>query len=204
IGKGRITVMLGPGGAGKRTLLNIVGFMDKATSGTLTLGGESLEQANEQKLLDIRRSQIGFVFQFYNLMPNLTALENIEIATELSKEAIPAIQALEWVGLKERAHHFPSQMSGGEQQRVSIARAIAKKPQILLCDEPTGALDYTTGKQVLRLLKDIQEKTGTTLILITHNQAIAQMAHTVIRMRSGEITEIHGNPSPIPPEEIEW
>ena len=201
---GELVVVLGPSGSGKSTLLNIMGGMDIPTSGNVLFNGIDISRYNETKLTYFRREKIGFVFQFYNLMPNLTARENIEISTEISKNPINIDDVLERVGLKERSNHFPSQLSGGEQQRVSIARAIAKNPDVLLCDEPTGALDYITGKKILMLLKKINEESGKTIILITHNQPIADIAHRVIKMRSGSIVDIKLNENPINPELIEW
>lgn len=201
---GELVVVLGPSGSGKSTLLNIMGGMDIPTSGNVLFNGIDISRYNETKLTYFRREKIGFVFQFYNLMPNLTARENIELSTEISKNPINIDDVLERVGLKERSNHFPSQLSGGEQQRVSIARAIAKNPDVLLCDEPTGALDYITGKKILMLLKKINEESGKTIILITHNQPIADIAHRVIKMRSGSIVDIKLNENPINPELIEW
>ena len=202
--KGELVVVLGPSGSGKSTLLNIMGGMDTATSGQVFFDGEDISAFNGRQLTFLRRGRIGFVFQFYNLMPNLTAKENVELATEISDHPFNIDQVLEIVGLKDRADHFPSQMSGGEQQRVAIARAVAKNPEVLMCDEPTGALDYTTGVKVLKLLRDINLDTDQTVVIITHNQPIAQMADRVIKMRSGEVVEIRQNCNPIDPEKIEW
>lgn len=201
---GELVVVLGPSGSGKSTLLNILGGMDTATSGRVFFQDTDISKYNENQLTLFRRKSIGFVFQFYNLMPNLTAKENIELATEISDNPMNIQEILEKVGLKDRANHFPSQMSGGEQQRVAIARAVAKNPEVLLCDEPTGALDYSTGKLVLKLLRDINKETGKTVIIITHNQPIADMASQVIKMRSGGIVENYFNDSPADPEMIEW
>jgi putative ABC transport system ATP-binding protein len=202
--QGEFVVVLGPSGSGKSTLLNIIGGMDTPTSGKVYFHDIDISAYSDKQRTLFRRNKIGFVFQFYNLMPNLTAKENVELATEISKDALNIDSVLEQVGLKDRAGHFPSQMSGGEQQRVAIARAIAKNPDVLMCDEPTGALDYSTGIKVLTLLRDINRQTGKTIIVITHNQPIAQMANRVIKMRSGEVVEILENNNPIDPEKIEW
>lgn len=204
IKKGDLVVVLGPSGSGKSTLLNIIGGMDLPTGGKVVFEDEDISSYNSKRLALFRRNKIGFIFQFYNLMPNLTARENVEISTEISKNSLNIDEVLDKVGLKDRADHFPAQMSGGEQQRVAIARAVAKNPDILLCDEPTGALDYSTGIKVLELLKDINKTMGKTVIIITHNQPIAQMADKVIKMRSGEITSIYDNPNPVDPQTIEW
>lgn len=202
--KGEFLVILGPSGSGKSTLLNILGGMDLPTEGKVFIDNEDITNYNDKKLTAYRREKIGFVFQFYNLMANLTARENIELATELCKNALNIDNVLKSVGLEDRADHFPSQMSGGEQQRVAIARAVAKNPMLLLCDEPTGALDFETGIKILKLLKDINKRYKKTVIVITHNTPIGQMADRVIRMRSGEITDIKRNDNPINPEGIEW
>lgn len=204
IDKGSFTIILGPSGAGKTTLLNLLGGMDSATDGNLVVDGEDLVGMKNKELTLYRRNKVGFVFQFYNLMPNLTALENVELASEICKDAYDPMEILEKVGLEERASAFPTTLSGGEQQRVSIARAIAKNPQILLCDEPTGALDYKTGKEILRLLHDMSKKEGKTVILVTHNSALKNMGDKVIKVKNGKIeSEIKiCNPKPI--EEIEW
>lgn len=204
IDKGSFTIILGPSGAGKTTLLNLLGGMDSATDGNLVVDGEDLVGMKNKELTLYRRNKVGFVFQFYNLMPNLTALENVELASEICKDAYDPMEILEKVGLEERASAFPTTLSGGEQQRVSIARAIAKNPQILLCDEPTGALDYKTGKEILRLLHDMSKKEGKTVILVTHNSALKDMGDKVIKVKNGKIeSEIRVcNPKPI--EEIEW
>ena len=201
---GELVVVLGPSGSGKSTLLNILGGMDAATSGKVFFRGTDISKYNEKQLTLFRRKSIGFIFQFYNLMPNLTAKENVELATEISEKPLNVKEVLDNVGLKDRMEHFPAQMSGGEQQRVAIARAVAKNPDVLLCDEPTGALDYTTGKLVLKLLRDINKETGKTVIIITHNQPIADMAQRVIKMRSGEIVENYINNNPADPDSIEW
>jgi len=201
---GELLVILGQSGCGKSTLLNIMGGIDTATSGTVTFKGADLAGLSEGELTRYRRDNIGFVFQFYNLIPNLTAAENVEMATEISADPMDAIEALKLVGLDDRADHFPSQLSGGQQQRVAIARAVAKRPEILLCDEPTGALDYETGKTVLHVLRDVNKSTGTTVILITHNAAIAGMADRVIHMQDGHVREITTNAHPITPDEMEW
>ncbi len=201
---GELVVVLGPSGSGKSTLLNIIGGMDTSSSGKVLFKGEDISAYNERQLTSFRRNMVGFIFQFYNLMPNLTAKENVELATEICDKPLNIDDVLERVGLKGRAGHFPSQLSGGEQQRIAIARAVAKNPEVLLCDEPTGALDYTTGVKVLALLRDINRDTGKTVVIITHNQPIAAMADRVIRMRSGEVVEIAENRFPQPPESIEW
>lgn len=202
--KGEFSVILGPSGSGKSTLLNIIGGMDLPTSGKVFLKDQEITTFNEKKLTEYRRNKIGFVFQFYNIMSNLTARENVELAVEICKDALDIDQVIEDVGLTHRIDHFPSQMSGGEQQRVAIARAVAKNPEILLCDEPTGALDYTTGIAILSLLKKVNQELGITVVVITHNAAIANMANRVIKMRSGKIVEITTNDSPVDPERIEW
>lgn len=202
--KGEFIVILGPSGSGKSTLLNIIGGMDTPTSGNVYFNNELITNMTDKELTYYRRNKIGFVFQFYNLMATLTAKENVELAAEICENAIDIDDVMESVGLGDRKDHFPSQMSGGEQQRVAIARAVAKNPQILLCDEPTGALDFETGIQILRVLKDVNEKYKNTVIVITHNSSIAQMADRVIKMRSGKITEISVNENPISAERIEW
>ena len=204
IDKGEFCILLGSSGAGKTTLLNMLGGMDTITSGKIVFDGKDISALNKRELIEYRRHDIGFVFQFYNLIPNLTALENVEIAAQLCKNPIPAAEALKMVGLTERANNFPAQLSGGEQQRVAIARALAKNPRLLLCDEPTGALDYVTGKSVLKLLYDLSRERNTTVIIITHNQAIAPMADRIICIKSGKIksNEINTNVTPI--DEIEW
>lgn len=202
--KGEFVVILGPSGSGKSTLLNIIGGMDTPTEGKVYFNGGLITDMSDKELTYYRRDRIGFVFQFYNLMSTLTAKENVELAAELCENAIDTDEVMDAVGLGDRADHFPSQMSGGEQQRVAIARAVAKNPQILLCDEPTGALDFETGIQILKVLKDVNLKYGNTVILITHNSSISQMADKVIKMRSGKITEVSVNLNPIPAERIEW
>lgn len=204
IEEGEFVVILGPSGSGKSTLLNIIGGMDQPTSGKAFLGDREITAMNEKELTDFRRDHVGFVFQFYNLMASLTAEENVELATELVENPIPVLEVMEAVGLSDRLEHFPSQLSGGEQQRVSIARAIAKNPEILLCDEPTGALDFTTGISILELLHDINQKFGKTVVIITHNQDIALMADRVIKMRSGRILENIQNETPLSVHEIRW
>ncbi len=201
---GEFLVMVGPSGSGKTTMLNIIGGLDQPTVGKMIYGEQDLAQVSQRELTRYRRETVGFVFQFYNLVPTLTARENVMVATELSRNPIDVDEALKLVGLSDRQGHFPAQMSGGEQQRVAIARAIAKNPELLLCDEPTGALDFETGKKVLRLLVDLKDKLGKTVLIITHNAAIAEAADRVIRLRSGEVVEMHLNPHPKPPEEIEW
>lgn len=204
IDKGDFCVLLGSSGAGKTTLLNMLGCMDTVTSGKIYFDGKEVSSLGKTELIDYRRHDVGFVFQFYNLIPNLTALENVEIAAQLCKDPIPAKEALEMVGLGDRENNFPAQLSGGEQQRVAIARALAKNPSLLLCDEPTGALDYVTGKSVLKLLHKLSTERNTTVIIITHNQAIAPMAKRIIRIKSGQIlsNELNDNITPI--EQIEW
>lgn len=204
IDKGSFTIILGPSGAGKTTLLNLLGGMDSATDGNLVVDGEDLVGMKNKELTLYRRNKVGFVFQFYNLMPNLTALENVELASEICKDAYDPMEILEKVGLEERASAFPTTLSGGEQQRVSIARAIAKNPQILLCDEPTGALDYKTGKEILRLLHDMSKKEGKTVILVTHNSALKDMGDKVIKVKNGKIESESRILNPKPIEEIEW
>lgn len=201
---GEILAILGPSGSGKSTLINIIGGLDHATHGRIWYRGREMTAFSPRELTAYRRETIGFVFQFYNLVPNLTARENVTVSTEISRNPLDVDEALRMVSLADRSHHFPSQMSGGEQQRVAIARALAKNPELLLCDEPTGALDYETGKRVLRLLVDTRTTMGKTVVIITHNAAIAQVADRVIRLRSGEIVEYHENATPTPPEEITW
>ncbi len=202
--KKEFCVILGASGAGKTTLLNMLGGMDQITSGKIFLEGREISALSENDLVMYRRTDVGFVFQFYNLIPNLTAEENVEIAAMLSPNAMPALEALDRVGLSERAKNFPAQLSGGEQQRVAIARALAKRPALLLCDEPTGALDANTGKAVLKMLYEAGQSEGITTFIITHNQAIAPMADRVIRIRSGEIASNDINPDPAPVDEIVW
>ena len=202
--QGELCMVVGPSGAGKTTVLNILGGMDDCDDGKVRVAGELINSFNRKRLTEYRRYDVGFVFQFYNLVPNLTALENVELSTELSKKALDPVKVLNNVGLGDRIHNFPSQLSGGEQQRVSIARALAKNPKLLLCDEPTGALDYQTGKNILKLLQDTCIETGMTVIIITHNQAITPMADRVITMRSGRVQRITVNDNPVPVEKLEW
>lgn len=204
IEQGEFCILLGSSGAGKTTLLNLLGGMDTITSGTIRFDGKDISSLKKRELIEYRRHDVGFVFQFYNLIPNLTALENVEIAAQLCKNPIPAKEALDMVGLTERANNFPAQLSGGEQQRVAIARALAKNPRLLLCDEPTGALDYVTGKAVLKLLYDLSREKNTTVIIITHNQAIAPMADRIIKIKSGKIQSNELNQNVTPIDEIEW
>ncbi len=202
--KGELAVILGSSGAGKTTALNILGGMDTATSGQVVVDGQDITAYNNKQLVGYRRTDIGFVFQFYNLVPNLTALENVELAAQVCEEYLDASETLDKVGLSERKGNFPAQLSGGEQQRVSIARALAKNPKLLLCDEPTGALDYNTGKQILQLLQDTCRKDGITVLLITHNSALAPMADRLIRFKSGKVIEMTTNNNPTPIADIEW
>lgn len=204
ISKGEFVVIVGPSGAGKTTVLNILGGMDKATSGSVWVDGRDIARYSNRQLTGYRRNDIGFVFQFYNLVPNLTALENVELAGQICKNPLDPRKVLEEVGLKERLGNFPAQLSGGEQQRVSIARALAKNPKMLLCDEPTGALDYQTGKAILKLLQDMCREKGMTVIVITHNSALTPMADRVIRIKNGKVSQMTGNAHPTPVEEIEW
>ncbi len=204
IEKGELVVIVGPSGAGKTTALNILGGMDKLTSGNVVIDGKDISNLKSKQLIKYRREDIGFVFQFYNLVQNLTALENVELANQICKNPLDAMTILEKVGLKDRSKNFPSQLSGGEQQRVAIARAIAKNPKLLLCDEPTGALDYNTGKQILQLLQDTARKEKMTVIIITHNTAIAPMADKVIHFKNGKAQDIKINEKPIPISQIEW
>ena len=202
--KGELCVIVGPSGAGKTTLLNILGGMDTLTDGKILLGGEEISRYNERQLTTYRRHDVGFVFQFYNLVPNLTALENVELAAQICREPLPADEVLTSVGLEHRIANFPAQLSGGEQQRVAIARALAKNPKLLLCDEPTGALDYTTGKAILKLLQDMSRERGMTVIIITHNGALTAMADRVIQVKNGMVTSVTRNETPVSVEEIEW
>jgi putative ABC transport system ATP-binding protein len=202
--EGEMLVLVGPSGSGKTTILNIVGGLDTATSGRVWYRQREITAFTGAELTRYRRETVGFVFQFYNLVPNLSAKENVMVSTELAQDPMDVVEALRLVDLEDRLDHFPSQLSGGEQQRVAIARALAKSPEIVLCDEPTGALDFSTGKKVLRLLVDLKHQLGKTIILITHNSAIAPVADRVIRLRSGQIVEAHVNPAPVPPEEIVW
>ena len=202
--RGELAVILGASGAGKTTALNILGGMDTATSGQVLVDGRDITHATESELVEYRRTDVGFVFQFYNLVPNLTALENVELASQVCPDSLDAAESLAKVGLANRLANFPAQLSGGEQQRVSIARAIAKAPKLLLCDEPTGALDYVTGKQILQLLQDTCRRDGITVVIITHNAALAPMADRLIRFKSGKVTEMTLNPNPTPIADIEW
>ncbi len=204
IPSGEIVVLLGPSGSGKSTLLNILGGLDRPTDGQAWFQNTDLTAMNDRNLTLYRRDHVGFVFQFYNLMPSLTALENVELVTEISDNPMEPSQALEMVGLKDRAHHFPAELSGGEQQRVAIARAIAKRPTVLFCDEPTGALDSQTGRSVLRVLRDVNQSLGTTIMIVTHAAATAQMAHRVLRFSDGEILSVEINETRLDPGEIEW
>jgi putative ABC transport system ATP-binding protein len=201
---GELLVILGPSGSGKSTLLNIIGGMDRPDSGQVIFKGLDLSKASDRELTMFRRHEVGFVFQFYNLISDLTAWENVELAASLVDDPLDSDEVLKQVGLTDRKDHFPAQLSGGEQQRISIARALVKKPSLLLCDEPTGALDLATGKTILELLKKANQLMGSTIIIVTHNTAIAQMADRVIRMGSGSIADIYNNESPVPPERIEW
>ena len=202
--EGELSVILGQSGAGKTTALNILGGMDTATTGKVSVDGTRVDKLKGKKLIQYRREDIGFVFQFYNLMQNLTALENVELALQICKDPLDAKTVLEEVGLGERMYNFPAQLSGGEQQRVAIARALAKNPKLLLCDEPTGALDYVTGKSILKLLQDTCHKKGMTVIVITHNSALTPMADRIVRIRNGRVAEMIQNENPTPVEEIEW
>ena len=204
IEKGELVVIVGPSGAGKTTCLNILGGMDTATSGKVIVDGKNVSELKNKGLIKYRREDIGFVFQFYNLVQNLTAIENVELATQICKDSLDPQTIIEKVGLKDRTKNFPSQLSGGEQQRVAIARAIAKNPKLLLCDEPTGALDYKTGKQILKLLQDTCRKEKMTVIIITHNAALTPMADKVIRFKNGKAQDIKINEKPLPISEIEW
>jgi putative ABC transport system ATP-binding protein len=204
IEKGEFVVIIGPSGAGKTTVLNILGGMDKATSGDITVDGVDIGRFNGRELTTYRRYDIGFVFQFYNLVQNLTALENVELALQISKDPLDAKSVLEEVGLKDRLYNFPAQLSGGEQQRVAIARALAKNPKLLLCDEPTGALDYNTGKAILKLLQDTCREKGMTVVVITHNSALAPMADRVIKIKNGKVSKMQQNENPVLVESIEW
>ncbi len=204
VNEGEFVVILGPSGAGKTTLLNLMGGMDGVTSGELVIDGENLTGMSARELTRYRRTKVGFVFQFYNLMPNLTAIENIELAVELCPEAKRPEDVMERVGLRERMNNFPAQLSGGEQQRVSIARAVAKNPRLLLCDEPTGALDYETGKRILQLLQDMCREENKTVIIVTHNAALKDMADKVIYIKNGKADRVEINAEPKPVAEIEW
>lgn len=204
IEKGKYTIIIGSSGAGKSTVLNILGGMDTPSSGDVSVHGMEISKFNNLKLTKYRRDNVGFVFQFYNLMPNLTVLENVQLASQICKNPLDPIEVLELVGLQDRLNNYPSQLSGGEQQRVAIARALAKNPDILLCDEPTGALDYKTGKSVLALLYDICKKSKKTVIVVTHNGALAPTADALLRMKNGQIEHFETNNNPIPVAELEW
>lgn len=204
IEKGEFVIIVGPSGSGKTTVLNMLGGMDTCDEGEISVDGARVDGFSRKQLIEYRRYDIGFIFQFYNLIPNLTAKENVELAAQTTKDFIPAAEILAKVGLSERLNNFPAQLSGGEQQRVSIARALSKKPKLLLCDEPTGALDYNTGKMILKLLQDTCRSDGMTVILVTHNSAIAPMADRVIKIKSSRVQEIITNDNPTPVEEIEW
>ena len=204
VDKGEFTIIVGPSGAGKTTVLNMLGGMDACSGGTITVDGARVSDYNPKQLTAYRRHDIGFVFQFYNLVPNLTALENVELAAQICRDPLDAAEVLRSVGLGDRLSNFPAQLSGGEQQRVAIARALAKNPKLLLCDEPTGALDYNTGKSILKLLQIMSRKQGMTVIIITHNSALTAMADRVIQVKNGTVTSVEVNDRPVPVEEIEW
>lgn len=202
--QGEFCLIIGASGAGKTTVLNMLGGIDKCTDGRIRVDGDLITSFDEKQFVEYRRKDVGFVFQFYNLVPTLTALENVELASQLTEKGVDPARMLVKVGLSERMNNFPSQLSGGEQQRASIARALAKNPKLLLCDEPTGALDYVTGKQILKLLQETCHETGMTIIVITHNQALAPMADRIITMRSGRVTQIAVNDTPLSVDSIEW
>lgn len=204
IEQGEFVVIVGPSGAGKTTLLNMLGGMDTATSGTIVLDGDTVSAYNKKQLTRYRRYDIGFVFQFYNLVQNLTARENVELASQICRDPLPADEVLAAVGLSERVRNFPGQLSGGEQQRVAIARALAKNPKLLLCDEPTGALDYETGKAILKLLQDTCRDTGRTVVVVTHNSAFTAIANRVIHVREGSVASVELNEAPLSAEVLEW
>lgn len=204
IERGKLTVILGPSGAGKSTVLNILGGMDTPSDGQVIIDGTDIAQFSERQLTEYRRNDVGFVFQFYNLIPNLTTKENVELASAIVDDALDATETLKQVGLSERIDNFPSQLSGGEQQRVAIARALAKNPKLLLCDEPTGALDYETGKQVLSLLQDASHKDNKTVVIITHNSALAAMADRIIKINDAKVRSVEDNSTPTPVQDIEW
>lgn len=202
--RGQVVTILGPSGAGKSTLLNVLGGMDSPTSGQILIDGKDIAQLNTKQLTTYRRQDVGFVFQFYNLVPNLTAKENVELASQITSDARDVDETLALVGLTQRANNFPAQLSGGEQQRVAIARAVAKNPKLLLCDEPTGALDYQTGKQVLQVIQDGARQTNMTVIIVTHNSAIAEMGDLIIHINDAQVQSIKPNPQPTPIADIEW
>ena len=204
IEQGELAIIVGPSGSGKTTILNILGGMDTCDEGVITVDKKQIQNYDRKQLIQYRRQDIGFVFQFYNLIPNLTTTENVELAAQMSKDFIPAPEILRKVGLGDRLDNFPAQLSGGEQQRVAIARALAKKPKLLLCDEPTGALDYNTGKMILKLLQDTCREQNMTVIIVTHNTAITPMADRVIQMRNGAVADVKVNSNPLPVEKIEW
>ena len=204
VDKGEFCIIVGPSGAGKTTLLNILGGMDNCDEGNVWLDGRNVSRFSARELTTYRRYDVGFVFQFYNLVQNLTAIENVELAAQICKNPMDAAEVIDLVGLHDRAQNFPAQLSGGEQQRVAIARALAKNPKLMLCDEPTGALDYNTGKAVLQLLQDCSRKNGMTVVIITHNQALTAMADRVVSVKSGVVTDVSRNEHPIPIEDIEW
>lgn len=204
IDQGELVVVVGPSGSGKTTLLNMLGGMDTCTSGSIMLDGREVSAFGDKELTDYRRYDIGFVFQFYNLVQNLTALENVELASQICRDPLPALQVLKQVGLGHRTNNFPAQLSGGEQQRVAIARALAKNPKVLLCDEPTGALDYKTGKAILALLQETCRSTGRTVVIITHNSAFTAIADRVIHIKEGKVSAMETNANPVPAETVEW
>lgn len=204
IKKGEVCVIVGPSGAGKTTLLNILGGMDSLTEGKVILDGRDISHLSSKELTYYRRHDIGFVFQFYNLVQNLAAVENVELAAQICKNPMDSVEAMKKVGLGDRLNNFPAQLSGGEQQRTAIARAIAKRPKLLLCDEPTGALDYNTGKSILKLLQDMARESGMTVVIITHNQAITPMADRIIKVKNGTVVSVEINEAPVPVETIEW
>jgi putative ABC transport system ATP-binding protein len=204
IDRGEFIVLVGPSGSGKTTLLNLIGGLDSPTSGFLEVTGVRLDRLNESRLTDFRRTQVGFIFQFFNLIPTLTARENVELSSELVRRGLKSDELLREVGLGDRMDHFPSELSGGENQRVAIARALATDPSVILCDEPTGSLDYQTGKRIFHLLRELNAKRGKTVIVVTHNSPIGAIAHRIIRLRDGRIAEIHRNEKPLDPEELVW
>ncbi|MCX8128732.1 MAG: ABC transporter ATP-binding protein [Clostridia bacterium] len=204
IDRGQIGVILGPSGSGKSTLLNAIGGIDPVDSGTVVVDGSDISKMNDNQLTEYRRESVGFVFQFYNLIPNLTVYENVEVSANISKNPLPIDEILEAVGMKDMRDRFPRELSGGQQQRVSIARALVKNPKLLLCDEPTGALDFATSKEILKLIESVNQRFNTTILIITHNSPISEMAHRVIKLRSGEIVEDRTNVNVIPAEGVEW